>query len=83
MTAYALYGSVTLITYLGPENVTKSVKGLSLCFRKSFHISFSLWWTLQAVGVPVSAYARSLTELHCSQLLCRLGVLGMFSYFLG
>lgn len=76
MVGLALCGSLTLITYLGPETVAERVKILPPCYQAYFHIGFCLWWTLQAAGVPFSAYARSLLELWCARIICRLGMLG-------
>jgi hypothetical protein len=76
MVGLALCGSLTLITYLGPETVAERVKILPPCYQAYFHIGFCLWWTLQAAGVPFSAYERSLLELRCAQIICRLGMLG-------
>ncbi|CAO1942616.1 unnamed protein product [Urochloa humidicola] len=77
MASFALSGSLTLITYLGPEKVAESVKKLSQCFRWGLNIVICLWWTLEAVGIPCSAYARTLQELRILQILSRLGMLGI------
>jgi hypothetical protein len=78
MASLALQGSLTMITYLGPNIVAESVKNLSKSFRWWSNLGLCSWWTLQAAGVPFSAYARSLLELWLLQILCRLGVLGAF-----
>jgi hypothetical protein len=78
MASLALQGSLTMITYLGPNIVAESVKNLSKSFRWWSNLGLCSWWTLQAAGVPFSAYARSLLELWLLQILFRLGVLGAF-----
>ncbi|CAO2182064.1 unnamed protein product [Urochloa humidicola] len=75
MALFALGASLTMITNL--EKVADSVNKLSQCFRWRFNIVICLWWTLLAVGVPRSAYARTLRELRCLQILCRIGMLGV------
>lgn len=76
MAAFVLYGSLTLITYLGPDTVAERVKLLSPTIRICFHAGLCLWLILQAAGVPFSAYAKSVPELRCVQMLCHLGMLG-------
>lgn len=82
MASFALFGSLTLITYLGPDTVAERVKLMPPEFQLGFHIALCVWWTVQSAGVPYSAYARSDLELWAAQMICRLGMLGAVPTFL-